>query len=142
VDNADRAGRLTAVGIANPNPLDDIQLQRTQAVNRGMAALAMKLQANVDALYEEVMAHNVTGEKKLNQQALVETKSTLRNLVTVKMRGAKAPSFWTDRQTGKLFVLCQLNDDASMGILREAAANQPALKEAIQNLDATIAKKS
>ena len=143
IDNADREGRITAVGIAPPNTLNDLMIQRTQAVNRGMVALAGKLQTEVDSLYAELVSLNTgtSGKKILPQQALNEVKNTTRTLVSVKVQGAKVPYFWTDPATRNLFVLVQLNDRASMDVLTEAAANQPALKEALAELDATIQAK-
>ena len=142
VDNADREGKITAVGIANPNPIQDLYLQRSQAVNRGMAALAQKLETKVDSLYEELLAINSQGTgKKPSSSAISETRNTIRTLVSIKVKGVKVPSFWTDKNTGRLFVLCQLNDDASMQVLRQSVANQPELEKALDHLDSALISK-
>ncbi len=141
VDNADRAGRLSAVGTARANALGDVSLQRTQATNRALAALAAKLQANVESLYAEASStsESATG-KKPSAAASQETMSVIRNLVSVKIKGAKIPSFWTDSQTGQLFVLAMLNDDASFDILKTALKDQPLLQEGLKKLDAELDK--
>jgi hypothetical protein len=142
VDNADRAGRLTAVGTARANALGDISLQRTQATNRALGALALKLQTTVETLYAEVSAtsESATG-KKPSTAASQETLSVIRNLVSVKLKGAKITSFWTDNQTGQLFVLAQLNDDASYDILKTALKDQPLLQDGLKKLDAELDKR-
>jgi hypothetical protein len=142
VDNADRAGRLSAVGTARANALGDVSLQRTQATNRALAALALKLQANVESLYAEASAtsESATG-KKPSTGASQETMSVIRNLVSVKIKGAKIPSFWTDNQTGQLFVLAQLNDDSSYDILKTALKDQPLLQDGLKKLDAELDKR-
>jgi hypothetical protein len=141
VDNCDREGKLTAVGIAKANPLGDISLQRSQAINRGMALLANKLEAQVETLYQEVMATAESGQgKKVDSSAAAETRNIIRNLVKVKVRGTKTPSFWTDRQTGTLFVLVQLNDNASFEVLKAALKDQPLLQDGMKQLDAELRK--
>ena len=143
IDNADREGKLTAVGIAPPNPLNDPMVQRNQAVARGLAALAQKIQVDVDQLHSELVALNSQSNnpKKINREALDELKDVTRTLVNIRVRGAKIPYYWTDSQNGYLYVLVQLNDGASYDILNEAASRQPALKEALKELDTEIAKK-
>jgi hypothetical protein len=134
VDNADRKGVLTAVGMAQPNKLQDIHLQRTQATNRAYAELARKLQVNTDSLYQEAVATTEAAGKKISEKDTRETHNTIHNLVSVKLKGVKVPSFWTDKYTGNLFVLVVLNENASYEILTEATHNQPFLQDAIKRL--------
>jgi hypothetical protein len=144
VDNADRDGHLTAVGIAAPSKLHDRSFQREMAVNRGIAALGKKLSVQTDQLYLQLQSQTnsaTASNKKAMQDELVEVSNTIRNLTSIKLRGARVPYFWTDSTDGTLYVLVQLNDDTSYDILKEAAANQPALKEAVSRLDAELAKR-
>lgn len=144
IDNADRDGHLTAVGIAPPNPLGDKSFQREVAVNRGIAALGKKLTSQTDQLFQQLQAQTdsaQSGSKKIRQEALVEVNNTIRNLSSVKLKGARVPYFWTDSSDNTLYCLVQLDDNSSFEILREAAAKQPALLEAVGRLDTELAKK-
>jgi hypothetical protein len=134
VDNADRKGLITSVGMAQPNGLHDIHLQRIQATNRAYADLARKLQVSVDSLYQEAVATTEIAGKKISEKDTRETHNTINNLVSIKLKGVKVPSFWTDKYTGNLFVLAVLNENASYEILTEAIHNQPFLKDAINHL--------
>lgn len=139
IDNADREGRLTAVGIAEPNGLKNKAMQREVAVNRGMAQLAKKISTEVEGLYQELQAISNHEGKKI--PAINEISNTIRTVVQVRVKGAQVPYFWTDSQDGTLYCLLQLRDATSQEILREVAVNQPSLREAIKDLDATLDKK-
>jgi ribosomal protein RSM22 (predicted rRNA methylase) len=139
VDNGDRAGKLTAVGIAQDNPLHDLGFQRTVAVNHAMANLAVKLQANVDALYAETTASQATSGKKINTQMAQETRNVMRSLVTVKLKNMRVTNYWTDHQTGNLFVLASLGDDAGFEVIKDLKS-QKLLEDSLTKLDTEIAK--
>lgn len=136
IDNADREGRLTAVGIAEPNGLHNKAMQREVAVNRGLAALGKKMTVQVEALYVELQATTNHGEKKI--PTVNEISNTLRNIVSVKIQGATIPYFWRDREDGTLYCLVRLSDNASQEAFQDLL-HQPNLREAVQDLDKTLA---
>jgi hypothetical protein len=132
IDNADRDGHLNAVGIAKPNSNNDKYIQRTQAVNRAYAALAQKLQQQVDSLYQELATTLDTGKMMAN----TDTKFTLQTFVSQQMKGATVPYFWTDTD-GTLYALAKLSDHASYDALNSA---RPDLAQAIKELEAKKAQ--
>jgi hypothetical protein len=144
IDNADRDGHLTAVGIAAKPLTGDKSFQREMAVNRGIAALGKKLSTTTDQLFLQLQTQTVQGRtdmKKPTQAELVEVNNTIRNLTSAKIKGARVPYFWIDSADGTLYCLVQLDDNSSFEVLREATINQPALHEAVIRLDNELAKK-
>lgn len=144
IDNADRDGHLTAVGIAARPLTGDKSFQREMAVNRGIAALGKKLSTKTDNLFLQLQAQTVqarTDMKRPTQSELVEVNNTIRNLTSTRVKGARVPYFWTDSADGTLYCLVQLDDNSSFEILREATINQPSLHEAVARLDTELAKK-
>jgi hypothetical protein len=144
IDNADRDGHLTAVGIAAKPLSGDKSFQREMAVNRGIATLGKKLSTKTDQLFLQLQAQTQTARtdmKKPTQSELVEVNNTIRNLTSTRVKGARVPYFWTDSADGTLYCLVQLDDNSSFEILREATINQPSLHEAVTRLDNELAKK-
>ena len=140
VDNADRDGAMTATGIAKMNPLQDINLQRTQATSRAIAALGRKLETKAESMYAEAASlTEATTGKKIAASAKSETLSVIRNLVSVRIKGVKIPSFWTDQQTGTLFALATLANDSSYEILDKALEDQPFLHASLKKMDDALA---
>ena len=127
-------GGLQAVGIAEPNSLHNKAMQREVAINRGMALASKQLEVRVESLYQEFMAVNNKGQK--HPPAVDEVNNTIRNIVSVKVRGATTNTFWTDSQDGTLYVLVRLPDNTDQESLHETL-----LKEGIKDLDATLTSK-
>jgi hypothetical protein len=142
VDNSEQAGFITAVGVAAPNPLGDISFQRTQASNRAFAALAVKVQANVEAMFAEATANNVTGNgKKVNAAANQESLQVIRNLVSVQLKGIQVPHYWRDQQTGNVFALARISEETTKQMVRSYLKDQPLLHDSLKQLDIELDKR-
>ena len=138
IDNADREGKYTSVGIAEKTPLGNRAFQREIAINRGLAILAKKLNSDMDQLYMENNALNANAEggKKAPEQETKQINNTIRNLVSARIKGATVPYYWVDSQDGTLYVLVHLND-LTGDALKHAALSQTSLREAVAELERT-----
>lgn len=128
IDNADRGRRLTAVGIAQPNSISSKELQREIAVNRALVHLGEKLQIQIQSLYEENQTQAAGNGGKAG--ASEDISRTIHNVVSVKIKGATIPYFWTDTD-GTLYCLAQLSEETSKDAFQEVS-RQSRLQEAVK----------
>ena len=134
VDNADRGGVLTSVGIARPNKMGDISYQRTQAEARGFASLAKKLQAYTLTQYQEMHKQNMSDSNSASNQELAQSNDFVRVFASEKMKGARVTQYWRNKLTGDLYVLCELDP---RGAREHAEVKQTELKTAVKEAEQT-----
>lgn len=156
IDNEDTApDSLTVTGIAQPNPLSDKSMQRTEALANARTKLAQKISVRVEALFEQLNQHMTTGGNDRVGDKLVRSdvmtrmiKETTRQITDVELSGASARQYWTDPQDGTLYVLMVLSKEtlnkalttsAGNAMRREIAQGAAELKDALASLDEALA---
>lgn len=156
IDNEDTApDLLTVTGIAQPNPLSDKSMQRTEALANARTKLAQKISVRVEALFEQLNQHMTTGRNDRGEDKLVRSdvmarmiKETTRQITDVELSGASARQYWTDPQDGTLYVMMILSKEtlnktlttsAGNAIRKEIAQGAAELKDALASLDEALA---
>lgn len=131
VDNEETIpGGITAVGIAQTNPLNDKSMQRTEALADARAKLASKISVRVQELYTQLnerltTAGNIDSSGKQIKTDVMSRmiEDTRRQIVDVELSGASARQFWTDPTDGNLFVQMVLTKETLDKMLTSSASN-------------------
>lgn len=117
IDNEDALpDKVCAVGMAQPNALNDRSMQRDMALTDARAKLAAKLNARVHA---SASASTQMTQSATNQGTEVAASSSATRVQTTYTRqkadamlvGAKPQQFWTDPKDGTLYVLLAVDQE-------------------------------
>jgi hypothetical protein len=154
IDNEEIPDGLAAVGIAQPNAMNDKSMQRTTAIADARAKLAGKLKVRVQNMFNQ-LNQQVTnaaqdGKKKpiRNEVMTRVVENVTRELVDQELSGTAVRNFWTDPSDGSLYVFVVMTKDtmdhalagaAQNQIRRELAQGEQSLDKALDKLDAAIA---
>lgn len=135
-------GTLSVVGIEGPNPLGDKMYQRTMAINAARVELGrlfkLKVKAVIDNSFTQksmVSGNNTnTSSPNANQAAQFRSSSSVLGDSMTRLRrmvdetildnyvsGAAARQFWTDKGTGELYVLVQIDEEGAIAKVLAAA---------------------
>ncbi|MFM8313880.1 MAG: hypothetical protein ACKOA8_06310 [Deltaproteobacteria bacterium] len=131
-------GVLSAIGIEGRNPLGDIMYQREMAINAARVQLGRTFKLHVKGLIERTMndsrmaSNNNTNTSSLNAKigssssvldgAMVSIRKMVdETIVDTDLSGAAARQFWTDKETGTLYVLVQIDEEGAFAKIQAAA---------------------
>lgn len=156
IDNEEIPDGLAAVGIAQPNPMSDKALQRTDAINDARAKMAGKLKVRVQNMFSQLNQRVTTaasGDKKPVKSDVMQRvqENVTRTLVDQELAGTTVRHFWTDPSDNNLYVFLVMTKDsmdkalsgiAQAQIRKEIAQGEKALESALDKLDAAIAASS
>lgn len=117
IDKEDFSAELiTAVGIAQKNPLDDKGLQRSEALVDSRVKMAAKISARAQGVFAQLnkrLTHaaqaNVSGGGIRTESMSRTVEETRRQMVDQALQGAVPQAFWTDPADGTLYVLLGMN---------------------------------
>ncbi len=134
----------SASGVEGPDPMGDLDFQRTVATAKARTRLARDLENQIQGLYHDLAQRSQTLAEKMQSpsgQAVREGLS--RHLVDVTLRGTQARRFYTDPRTGMLWVLVVADPAAAQATARESLRQrlaeldlgQEALQEAEGRMD-------
>lgn len=108
--------RITAVGIAQKNPLEDKGLQRSEALVDSRVKMAAKISARAQGLFEQLnkrLTHVTQADSAKgirSTEAMSRTiEETRRQMVNQILQGSVPQAFWTDPADGTLYVLLSMN---------------------------------
>ncbi len=153
IDNEEIPDGLAAVGIAQPNPMGDKAMQRTDALADARTKMAAKIKVRVQNMFSQLQQRVTTaasGDKKPVKSDVMQRvqESVSRQLIDQELSGTSARNFWTDPVDGNLYVNVVMTKEtmdralsgvAQNQIRKEIAQGEQALESALDKLDAAIA---
>lgn len=114
------AEQISAVGIAQKNPLDDKSMQRTEALVDARTKMAQKITAHPQSVFKQFNRHQTDGGKTPAGKAAASSdvmsrtaEETRRQVVGLVLHGTAPEKFWTDPADGTLYVLVVMNGENS-----------------------------
>ena len=128
-------GALSAIGFRELNVLGDKMFQRRMATNQARVELAFVFKAQVKGMIQQSATENYMGSKDntpnttklrsstsaLNSSLTRLSKTVDENTVDIELSGAAARQFWTDKETGDLYVLVQIDEESALAKVKAAA---------------------
>jgi hypothetical protein len=141
---------FSATGIEAPNPMGDLDFQRTAATAKARTRLARDLETQARSLFQQVAQTSfAVGEKLKSASGQRAQEEIVRQLTDLTLRGTQARRFWTDPKSGMLYVLVVADPALAQSSVRERirqgladlGAGQADLQEAVTRLDAALASR-
>lgn len=154
IDNEEMVDGLAAVGIAQPNPMNDKAMQRTTAIADARVKLGGKMKTRVQNMFsqlqQQVTSASADGKGKPIKSDVMQRviENTTRTLVDQEIAGSEVRGIWKDPEDGNLYIQVVLTkaamDKALQGtaqaqIQKEIAGGEKDLESALDKLDAAIA---
>jgi hypothetical protein len=143
-------GCIVGIGTEAPNVLNNVMLQRKIALSQARQQIAQQMQVKVQGMFSGVAqllnANSMDGKKLIphtSGQRMVE--DTMRELVNVQLSGATPRQFWTDPETGNLWVLVTVDKEsirnaALAQIRKELGEGSALLQDATKRMDVELDK--
>jgi len=154
IDNEEIPDGLAAVGIAQPNPMNDKSMQRTVAIADARTKLAGKLKVRVQNMFSQLNQQATTasadGSRKPIKTDVMNrvVENVTRQLVDQELAGTSVRALWTDPGDNNLYVFVVMTKEtmdralagaAQSQIRKEIAQGEQSLDAALDKLDAAIA---
>lgn len=154
IDNPQAVAGIVGVGVEAPNVMGDIMMQRKVALAAARAEIAKQLNVQAQGVFsrldQQYKTAGVDGKKPISSEAMSRMiDDTQREVVNVSLAGATPREYWTDPETKQLWVLVTIDKEsadraikaaASSAIRKEIAHGEKGLQDALDRLDATLAR--
>lgn len=146
--------QITATGIAQRNPLNDLAMQRSAALADARVKMAQKISVRVQGVFSRLDQQQTTAKSKQGKDKIVGKdvmtrmmEDTYRQTVDQTLSGAAPQQFWTDEKTGNLYVLVAMDrtgvdraisSAASQAIRKELNQGSRDLQDSLRRMDETL----
>ncbi len=121
----DKGGRLFH-GVGSAPSMGDRSLQRSTADERARAEIARVLNSFLQTASNDYSAMASSGGETVNQQSISRQ---IENFTQINLTGAKIIGRWSDKRTGELWSIAELDMKRMKDTLEKAEQMSPGLRE-------------